>query len=231
MTYSAFFLTALFLTLFTRALPAVTIHVPGDYPTIQAGINASVDGDTVLVADGTYTGEGNRDIDFTGKTIVVMSENGPGSCVIDCQNSGRGFYFHSGESSTSIVHGFTITNGDAWPDGGGIICSSSSPTISNNIITGNRVAMWGEVWYSARGGGIYYDESSSPTIINNVISGNSVLVDNWYKYWGLSSYSYGGGIYCGGPGGILSNNIISENRASADSWAGSAFAWWNLFQQ
>ncbi|NQS98535.1 MAG: hypothetical protein HQ591_08780 [candidate division Zixibacteria bacterium] len=51
---------------------AVTIHIPGDYPTIQAGINAAVDGDTVLVADGTYTGIGNKNLDFTGKAIVEV---------------------------------------------------------------------------------------------------------------------------------------------------------------
>ncbi len=41
----------------------------------------------MLVADGIYTGEGNRDIDFLGKAITVRSENGPESCIIDCQGS------------------------------------------------------------------------------------------------------------------------------------------------
>ncbi len=76
-------LTIGLLLILTLPLPAATIHVPGDQPTIQAGIDAAMDGDIVLVADGTWTGVGNRDIDFLGKAITVRSENGPDSCIID----------------------------------------------------------------------------------------------------------------------------------------------------
>lgn len=51
---------------------AAIIHIPADQPTIQAGINSAVNGDTVLVAAGTYT----EHIDFLGKLIVVKGENG-----------------------------------------------------------------------------------------------------------------------------------------------------------
>jgi len=92
--------------------------VPSDQPTIQAGIDASVNGDTVLVADGTYTGVGNRGIRYNGRIIVVKSENGPDSCVIDCQGLDGGFIFRSGEPPAAILDGFTIINGFASHGGG-----------------------------------------------------------------------------------------------------------------
>jgi hypothetical protein len=195
-----------------RNVPSVT------YPTIQSAIDAAVDGDKIIVADGIYTGVGNRDIDFLGKAITVCSENGPENCVIDCQGSAvsehRGFYFHSGETS-AVLDGFTITGGNIIR-GGGICCINSSPTITNNLITGN----------SASGGGIYCD-NSSPIITNNIITknfdsgqgGGIWCWDNSHpNIFGNTiignSSSYGGGINCNrycSP--IIENNIIAGNSA------------------
>jgi hypothetical protein len=128
---------------------AAIILVPADQPTIQAGIDMAADGDTVLVADGIYTGEGNRDIDFKGKAITLTSENGPAQCVIDCQGTRndrhRGFCFQSSEDRSTILNGFTITNGlspannDDPPkfEGGAIYINDSSPVISNCILNHN----------------------------------------------------------------------------------------------
>ena len=57
------------------------------YATIQSAIDASSDGDMIIVRDGTYTGTGNRDIDFKGKAIHLKSENGPDTCIVDCEGS------------------------------------------------------------------------------------------------------------------------------------------------
>ena len=92
----------------------------GEVINIQAGIDSCLVGDTVLVAPGIFRGDGNRDLDFKGKTIVVLSEcrydtTVTDSTVINCEGSctdrHRGFYFHSGETSESILEGFVIING------------------------------------------------------------------------------------------------------------------------
>lgn len=172
----------------------VVIQVPMYYGTIQAGINAAVNGDTVLVADGIYTGIGNAGIDFKGKIITVRSENGAANCIIDCGNmvGASGFFFHTGEDTNSILDGFTIRNCKIAAEGGGIYMVFASPTITNCIITGNS---------SYRGGGIYC-ESSSPVITNSIIVGNS------------ADYSCGGGIYMSGNSSpIVVNSVISGNSA------------------
>jgi parallel beta-helix repeat protein len=188
---------------------ATTILVPTDQPTIQAGIDAAVDGDTVLVADGTYTGEGNKNIGFIGKAITVQSENGAENCIIDCELSGNGFNFHTGESVDSVVLGFTITNArwGIFGDSASISCNSSSPTISNCIISGNA------------GSGIDC-YSSSPTISNCTINGNA----SHGIYCSSSSPTIsdcsisannGSGIYCPfSSSPTISNCIISENQGT-----------------
>ena len=88
------------------------INVPGDYPTIQEGIDAAVDGDEVVVADGTWTGVGNTNLDFGGRLITVRSDSGdPALCIIDCEwvFEVRGFHFHSGETDQAVVSGERMT--------------------------------------------------------------------------------------------------------------------------
>ena len=93
----------------------------GNFPTIQAAIDFSSDGDIIELAAGTFRGDGNRNLDLGGKAVTVRSQGDvPEECIIDCGGSDadpdqtlRGFTFNSGEGPGSIVRGITITNGVA----------------------------------------------------------------------------------------------------------------------
>jgi hypothetical protein len=99
---------------------SATINVPDDQPNIQAGIDVASEGDTVLVAPGSYDGKGNLHINFGGKNLMLSSESGPHLTTI------RGITFASSEDSTSVVRGFKIQSG--------LHCFGSSPYILDNII-------------------------------------------------------------------------------------------------
>jgi hypothetical protein len=106
---------------------AVTIHVPAEQPTIQEGIDAASAGDTVLVAQDSYSGPLNRDLNFGGKSIVLLSDSLSPRSTISCGNAGRGFLFNSGEDTTTVVRGFNIVNAIA-DSGAGVCClNGSSP--------------------------------------------------------------------------------------------------------
>ena len=111
---------------------AAVIRVPADQPTIQAGINAALPGDMVLVAPGTYSGPGNQGLDLLGKDIAVVSESGPQVTILDGQGSGNGFAIHLAETRAALVEGFTMQNGV-----GGIFIHLASPTIRNCVVTGS----------------------------------------------------------------------------------------------
>lgn len=146
-----------------------TVQVPGDFATIQEAIDYSIDCMTVLVADGTYRGYGNKNLDFRGKALAVLSENGASSTVIDCENNGRGCCFNPDEGADSKLDGFTIKNGTVV-SGGGIYCSDySHPTIMNCIISENHASSG----YEEGGGGIYCSVDSHPDITNCIISNNT----------------------------------------------------------
>jgi parallel beta-helix repeat protein len=208
------------------------------FQTIQRGIDEASIGDTVLVADGTYTGSGNKDLDYNGKAITVKSKNGPDNCIIDCENSGRGFHFQSGEGVDSIVSGFTITNGNKAGDyGGAIYCyDSSTPTIANCIIKGNRSGFGGGVslLYSGAtltnckiinnisefGGGIYSIFAWKPT--DNLIITNCTIIGNTATR--IPGNGQGGGILFGGPFSgasmTVTNSSIGNNTADRDGGGG-----------
>jgi parallel beta-helix repeat protein len=165
---------------------AKDLAVPKEYKTIQAAIDVAAKGDTVIVADGTYTGPGNCNINFKGKAITLYSKNGPEKCIIDCQGGLPrrqrlcGFIFRKGEDANSVVDGFTISHGycgdgSSYGRCGAIECRNSSPTIANCIIRDN---------YGTAGGGVLCINSGSPVITNCIIIANK------------AKGGFGGGICC-----------------------------------
>jgi parallel beta-helix repeat protein len=165
----------------------------GDAPTIQAGIDSATAGDAVLLANGTYAGDGNREIYFNGKAITVRSESGdPSLCIIDCQGNPTsehsGFHFVSGESSESVLKGITVTNA-YYSQWGGVFCFGSSPTLADCIFSGN-VAMLGS--------GMLCASNSSPVLTN------CTFVDN-------TASNGGGGVLCNGSSPRFMNCTFSDN--------------------
>ncbi|HXI91978.1 MAG TPA: right-handed parallel beta-helix repeat-containing protein [Blastocatellia bacterium] len=187
--------------LFATAIEAhATIRrVPTDYSTIQQAINASVNGDTILVAPGTYV----ENINFLGRAITVTSEAGPQTTIIDGNQANSVVTFHAGEGPASVISGFTLRNGRNEA-GGGVLIGNSSPTIRNNIIRDNSAFL---------GLGIY-SSFGSALIEGNIITSNS-------GSFGRS----GGGISIEGFGRVqILNNLISNNVLQGGGGGGIALS-------
>lgn len=191
------------------------INVPNDYPAIQTAIDASANGDTILVEPGTYT----ENIIFRGKKIVLTSRfyinnelsyitstiiNGSNPSQPDSASVVR---IHNGEDSTTVLQGFTITGGKGtkWLDehgagryteGGGILIALCHPVIRYNIIENNECVNAPAGISSTGGGGIRLGDGH-PLIQNNIIRNNRAM--------------YGGGIVSNHSTCTIMNNVIYNN--------------------
>ncbi len=204
---------------------AATINVPADQPTIQSGIDASQNGDTVLVDDGIYRGEGNVNLDFKGKRITLKSRNGAEATIIDCEKKleTRGFIFQNDETVDSVLDGFTIKNGDQR-FGGGIYLTHASPTIRNCTIDSNQ-SMGG-------GGGGIFCHNSDPIITDCTITrnmGGGIFISGNTEHKGVVlketpaqptlknstiTENTGNGVYCmDDVDPIIDNCVVSHNSA------------------
>lgn len=209
---------------------ATTINVPSDQPTIQTGINVADEGDLVLVSEGVYF----ENINFKGKAITVASRflydgkrDHIKNTIIDGSkflhpDSGSVVYFVNGETTNSVLCGFTITGGSGTKSyplldgrcGGGIFAESSGACIKHNIIESNTV----HYYDNTIGGGIYVWQLNNQGLIieGNIIRNNHLISDD------NSVYSLGAGIYANSIGSDqihIANNVIMYNTISA------LFAW------
>lgn len=161
--------------------------------TLQKGLAAAVNGDAVLVANGTYTGAGNTNLSFSGKTITLRSLGGAANCILDCEAAARAFAFTSGETAGTILEGVTIKNA-SFPGGGGILIQNASPTLRNCILD----------HCASDFGGALKLESGSPTLTNCLLTGNSAVEE-------------GGALYLSGSGSITFNTCTFQNNRAFQS--------------
>ena len=195
-----------FLSIISATCTARTWYIKpdgtGDVPTIQAGIDSTAPADTVLLADGIYTGEGNRDVDFGPYSemhswITVKSESGdPGQCIVDCQGTPsephRGF-LAAGGGTGSTLEGITIRGGYLNYDGGiggGVSWGSGWGMIVNCIFSGNH--------NSHNGGGLGVTTGGLET---HVVGCS--FINNY-------SDSRGGGVHFEGYGGLAGCDFVGN---------------------
>lgn len=231
----------IFLLVMAGLAQAATItvgpKVAHDFDTIQAGIDAAVDGDKVLVAPGEYVI--TEPITFRGKAITVKSEAGPDETTIRMgtptdTNRGSVIIFENSETDASILEGFTITGGTGyWVSsvgayaGGGILFDASSGNLRNCAIVQNNAKYGGGVIvYSGAsttltnctiaensaddaGGGVFCYENSSMTMTDCIITDNSA--------------AGGGGVHCWIKSSVTMTNCIISGNSSEGGLGGGAF--------
>lgn len=164
----------------------------GDYQTIQQAINASQDGDTIVVKPGTYA----EQVGFSGRKVTVRSEapDDPAivAATIIAADSGYSVFFDFGEGATSVLEGFTITTR-------GVFCAGTAPTISKNRIR------------DCAGPGVAGESDAAPTIVSNTILSNrqeGIRGCNGLIEGNTISQNGGGLAQCHGT---IRDNVISNN--------------------
>ena len=198
----------IFYLIFISNISATIINIPADQPTIQEGINVSVDSDTILVQPNTYY----ENINYNGKNITIASlfltnqdTTFISQTIIDGNENGAVVIFENNENYIASIIGFTLRNGSGnevdWGTpyepwlvylGGAVYCAESSPIISSLKILNNNAEY---------GGAIYLTNSNAVLHSLNIVNNES---------------NDGGGIHISSDYGdpsepLITNCIISNN--------------------
>ena len=214
-----------------RVILSITTDISVDtpeYPSIQSGIDASIDGDVVIVPAGEFTGSGNTNINLRGKAIDIKSTNGPGLTIINGGGVARGFYMLGGGQKPCTIEGFTIKNCidtvlgvDLYAEnmgGSGILINTGTSKIINcnfvenlvsaNNLLGSAVCIWGDNAEIAKC--VFNSNAKS----NQGKVSSALYIDGSYStvsecdFIGNKSYGPGGALSIGNTASV--NNVITN---------------------
>jgi len=224
---------------------ATTRTVPTDFLTIQEALDASTTGDTVLVLQGFYSGSGNVELDFHGKSMTLRGDTAGFGAIIGCNRTARAFVMQSGENSATVIENLDIQDGfatgidfagDTLFVGGAVLCVfNSSPTFRNCVF---------ENCTADNGGAVFCAFNSNPRFEHCEFLGNAAIdptdLSTEIGYGGallsfdsgptfvdcdfsLNSATYdGGAIYCDSLADVTVENSVFDGNQVGDGGAGIA---------
>jgi len=197
-------------------------RIPGEYTTIQAGINASSDGDSVRVSAGMYL----ENINFNGKNIALIGEDRE-TTIIDGGGNSAVVTFINFENNSALLKGFSIRNGLGVTMGSGIRVQDASPILDDLIIENNSG--------SAHGGGLGL-QGGNTIVKNSIIRNNSTGTGGGIYCNGSPTFQHleiignsasndGGGITLSGCSPIMEHITVADNSAPSGKGSGIQLAW------
>ncbi len=219
------------LSLLLTTAQGATLHVfpdgSGLYTTIQNAIDAAQPLDTVLLAPGTYLGEGNRGLDFGGKDLVLKGNGAREEIVIDCEYQDGGLYFHSGETSNSLVADLSILHGlnQAASRGAGVNCEYSSPRFERIVLSENEALADAGMRLSHSNAQLahvlFLNNTGSGTSGGaGIYSSDATFTDVQF----IGNQAVGGGagaVYCFRSMGAIFENCLFQDNVAGDEGGGS----------
>ncbi|MCP3903956.1 MAG: hypothetical protein GY715_10015 [Planctomycetes bacterium] len=220
---TAFLLPAAAASLLGAAAHAAVFDVPGGVPTIQIALNLASDGDEIIVAPGTYF----ESLDMLGKEVWLHSSGGPDVTTINALGQLQSAVFcTSGETSATIIEGFTIRNGQATDPapgdrGAAIYIDNSDPVVRDCTMVDNEASVGGAIYSNAGSpliedcrfftneanqGGAMYLNNSSTTVRNSALDANDAMVR-------------GGGIVVFGGALTIERSTLDGNTSAQNAGA------------
>lgn len=200
----------------------LTVNPDGSaqYSNLSEALQRAQPDDTVLLQPGLYQGGLNRELYFWGGSITIESEQGPQTCIIDCESNGRFLYVSTDQDDTVTLKGLTVIN--AHGSSGNIYVSNGSLTMDHCVVRDCVATSRGGVIYGSYGteinlirsqflnnscaydGGVLNAQDMAVNIDHCIFSGNTAGDEGGVIY----AYSYGQDSVLN-----VSNSTFSGNRA------------------